>query len=42
MPLPVRHTPRANWHKYNGAEYFIFKGDAGKDLMVIEDWEMRK
>ena len=22
--------------------YFIFKGDAGKDLMVIEDWEMRK
>ena len=22
--------------------YFVFKGDAGKDLMVIEDWEMRK
>ncbi len=42
MPFPVRHTPRADWHKYNGAEYFIFKGDARKDLMVIEDWEMRE
>ena len=23
MPLPVRHTPRAKWHDYNGAEYFV-------------------
>ena len=23
MPLPTRHTPRAKWHKYNGAEYFV-------------------
>ena len=23
MPLPNRHTPRAKWHKYNGAEYFV-------------------
>ena len=23
MPFPVRHTPRANWHYYNGAEYFV-------------------
>lgn len=23
MPLPVRRTPRAKWHDYNGAEYFV-------------------
>ena len=23
MPLPTRHTPRAKWHQYNGAEYFV-------------------
>ena len=23
MPLPNRHTPRAKWHNYNGAEYFV-------------------
>ena len=23
MPLPVRKTPRAQWHKYDGAEYFV-------------------
>jgi REP element-mobilizing transposase RayT len=23
MSFPVRHTPRAKWHKYNGAEYFV-------------------
>ena len=28
--------------EYKEYLYFIFKGDAGKDLMVIEDWEMRK
>ena len=31
MPLPVRHTPRANWHKYNGAEYFVTICTGGRE-----------
>ena len=23
MSLPIRKSPRANWHNYNGAEYFV-------------------
>ena len=31
MSLPVRHTPRANWHKYNGAEYFVTICTGGRE-----------
>ncbi len=31
MPFPVRHTPRANWHKYNGAEYFVTICTGGRE-----------
>ena len=31
MPLSVRHTPRANWHKYNGAEYFVTICTGGRE-----------
>ena len=31
MPFPVRHTPRANWHKYNGAEYFVTICTSGRE-----------
>ncbi|MBR2195903.1 MAG: transposase [Salinivirgaceae bacterium] len=29
--IPVRHTPRANWHKYNGAEYFVTICTGGRE-----------
>ena len=31
MSLPARHTPRANWHKYNGAEYFVTICTGGRE-----------
>ncbi|MBR3566938.1 MAG: hypothetical protein IKN94_01550 [Salinivirgaceae bacterium] len=31
MPFPVRHTPRANWHNYNGAEYFVTICTSGRE-----------
>ncbi len=31
MSLPVRHTPRAQWHKYNGAEYFVTICTSGRE-----------
>lgn len=31
MSLPVRHTPRAKWHKYNGAEYFVTICTSGRE-----------
>ena len=31
MSLPVRHTPRANWHKYNSAEYFVTICTGGRE-----------
>lgn len=36
MPLPVRHTPRANWHKYNGAEYFVTICTGGREYYFGE------
>ena len=31
MPLPNRHTPRAKWHNYNGAEYFVTICTSGRE-----------
>ena len=31
MPFPIRHTPRANWHKYNSAEYFVTICTGGRE-----------
>ena len=38
MPFPIRHTPRANWHKYNGAEYFVTICTGGREHYFGEEY----